>query len=54
MLTGDLWIGKVQLSAGDFHTAAPGSHHEMNRSETGCLILYVISKKDLAAQLAAV
>lgn len=54
MLSGDLWIGEVKLWAGDFHTAAPGSRHEVNRSDGGCVIIYVISKKDLAAQLAAV
>ncbi len=50
VLSGDLFIGEVKLSAGDFHTAAAGSHHAVNRSEDGCVILAIISKKDFAAQ----
>lgn len=53
ILSGDLSIGEVRLEAGDFHSAAPGSAHGINHSEQGCVILAIISKKDLAAQFAA-
>jgi anti-sigma factor ChrR (cupin superfamily) len=53
ILSGDLHIGETKLVAGDFHTAAPGSRHEVNHSETGCVILAVLTKRDLQAQFAA-
>jgi anti-sigma factor ChrR (cupin superfamily) len=53
ILSGDLSIGDVKLNAGDFHSAAPGSAHGVNSSEQGCVILAVLSKRDLLAQFAA-
>jgi anti-sigma factor ChrR (cupin superfamily) len=53
VLSGDLFIGEVKLVAGDFHSAAPGSRHEVNHSEQGCTILAVLTKKDLMRQFAA-
>lgn len=50
VLTGDLSFGDVKLLAGDFQTAAAGSRHDVNRSENGCTILAILSKKDLQAQ----
>jgi quercetin dioxygenase-like cupin family protein len=54
VLSGDLWIGDVKLVAGDFHIAAAGSQHGVNRSENGCEILHIISRRDFKAQLAGV
>lgn len=52
VLSGDLHIGDTVLHAGDFHHAAAGSEHGVNRSETGCMILAVLNKSDLEAQFA--
>jgi quercetin dioxygenase-like cupin family protein len=52
VLSGDLWIGDVNLLAGDFHIAAAGSQHDVNRSENGCEILHILSRRDFKAQLA--
>jgi quercetin dioxygenase-like cupin family protein len=50
VLSGDLHIGPQQLGPGDFHHAGPGTAHGVNYSETGCVILAVISTADLQAQ----
>lgn len=52
VLSGDLWIGNTRLQAGDFHHAEPGSEHDINRSETGCTILIVLTLEDLMLQMA--
>ncbi len=52
VLTGDLFIGDKRMDAGDFHHADAGTAHGVNRSETGCTILAVISTADLQAQMA--
>jgi anti-sigma factor ChrR (cupin superfamily) len=51
MLSGDLHIGSAVIHAGDFHHADAGSHHGVNWSEDGCVLLCVLSKEDLLAQL---
>lgn len=53
VLSGDLSIGDQRLEAGDFHEAAAGTFHDINRSEHGCTILAVISTEDLQAQMQA-
>lgn len=53
LLSGDLVIGDKQLKAGDFHEAAAGSEHGENYSETGCVLLAILSPKDLRLQLAS-
>lgn len=52
MVSGDLMVGDVHLKAGDFHRAAAGSVHGENYSETGCVIIAILSVDDLQAQLA--
>ncbi len=52
IVSGDLAIGDLRLKAGDFHQAAPGSDHEESYSETGCVIIAVLSLQDVKAQLA--
>lgn len=39
MIEGDLIIGGVVLTAGDFHVARAGRHHPVHRTRTGCLCL---------------
>jgi anti-sigma factor ChrR (cupin superfamily) len=51
MLSGDLHVGDTVIRAGDFHHAEAGSQHPVNWSETGCVLLCVLSKDDLLAQL---
>jgi anti-sigma factor ChrR (cupin superfamily) len=52
MLSGDLHIGEQQvIRAGDFHHADAGSRHDVNWSDEGCVLLAVLSKEDLLAQL---
>lgn len=55
VLSGDLVIedarGNVKLKAGDFHQAAAGSAHGVNYSETGCVILAILSQADLQRQM---
>lgn len=46
ILTGDLHIGERKLSAGDFHHADAGSHHEENYSVEGCTLLAVLTLND--------
>ena len=53
MLSGDLHIGDEVIHAGDFHHADAGSGHGVNWSQTGCVLLAVLSKEDLLAQFAA-
>jgi anti-sigma factor ChrR (cupin superfamily) len=52
MISGDLHLGGEVLHAGDFHHADAGSSHGVNWSENGCVLMAVLSKKDLLAQLA--
>jgi len=52
ILSGDLHIGEKRLGPGDFHHADAGTAHGVNYSETGCVILAVISTADLEAQMA--
>lgn len=51
MLSGDLHVGNHCLRAGDFHHADAGSEHGENWSEAGCVLIAVLSKEDLMAQL---
>ncbi len=51
MISGDLHIGEEVIRAGDFHHAAAGSTHGVNWSEGGCVLLAVLSKEDLMAQM---
>jgi quercetin dioxygenase-like cupin family protein len=53
VLSGDLHIGPTRLGAGDFHHADAGSQHDVNFSETGCVIMVVLTLKDLQAQFAS-
>jgi hypothetical protein len=46
-----LHVGEQLIRAGDFHHADAGSRHEVNWSETGCVLLAVISREDLLTQL---
>jgi anti-sigma factor ChrR (cupin superfamily) len=46
ILTGDLVIGDVKLSAGDFHHAEAGSQHEENYSVGGCTLISVLTTSD--------
>jgi anti-sigma factor ChrR (cupin superfamily) len=46
ILTGDLFIGDRKLSAGDFHHADKGSHHEENYSVEGCTLIAVLTLED--------
>jgi anti-sigma factor ChrR (cupin superfamily) len=52
MVSGDLHLGAEVLHAGDFHHADAGSTHGVNWSEHGCVLMAVLSKEDLLAQLA--
>ena len=52
MISGDLHLGEEVLHAGDFHHADAGSSHGVNWSEHGCVLMAVLSKEDLLAQLA--
>jgi anti-sigma factor ChrR (cupin superfamily) len=52
MISGDLHVGEEVIRAGDFHHADAGSRHGVNWSETGCVLICVLSKQDLLAQLA--
>lgn len=54
MLTGDLHVNDQVLRGGDFHHAGAGSTHGVNWSKDGCLLLAVLSKEDLLAQLVKV
>jgi anti-sigma factor ChrR (cupin superfamily) len=51
MLSGDLHVGDDLIRAGDFHHADAGSEHGVNWSEEGCVLLCVLSREDLLAQL---
>jgi len=51
MLSGDLHVGETVIRAGDFHHAEAGSQHGVNWSEGGCVLICVLSKEDLLAQL---
>jgi quercetin dioxygenase-like cupin family protein len=39
MISGDLIIGDIVLTAGDFHVAHAGKHHPTHRTRTGCLCI---------------
>jgi quercetin dioxygenase-like cupin family protein len=52
ILSGDLTIGGQRLDAGDFHHADAGTTHGVNFSETGCVILAVLTTADAQALLA--
>jgi anti-sigma factor ChrR (cupin superfamily) len=51
MLSGDLHVGDQVIRSGDFHHAEAGSRHPVNWSETGCVLICVLSKEDLLNQL---
>ena len=51
MLSGDLHVGEHLIQEGDFHHAEAGSQHGVNWSEKGCVLLAVLSREDLLAQL---
>ncbi len=51
VLSGDLWIGDREMTAGDFHSAAAGTRHDVNSSRQGCTILAVLTIEDLQAQM---
>jgi len=46
VLEGDLHVGEEVLYAGDYQRAAPGSHHPVQSTEKGCLLLLVSSLSD--------
>jgi anti-sigma factor ChrR (cupin superfamily) len=41
VLAGDLYVAGRHLHAGDYHRAAPGTAHEITRSDGGCLLLII-------------
>ena len=43
VVAGDLRIGDLQLSAGDFHASPAGSHHERATTQTGCQCLITMA-----------
>lgn len=53
VISGDLTIGTTRLGAGDFHHAEAGSDHGVNFSDSGCMVLVVLSIADLKAQYEA-
>jgi anti-sigma factor ChrR (cupin superfamily) len=53
VVSGDLTIQGTRLEAGDFHHAEAGSRHDVNYSETGCVVLVVLSLEDLQRQYTA-
>jgi quercetin dioxygenase-like cupin family protein len=53
VVSGDLTIQGTRLEAGDFHHAEAGSRHDINYSETGCVVIVVLSLEDLQRQYAA-
>lgn len=46
VLEGDLRVGNEVLRAGDYQRAAAGSHHPVQSTEGGCLLLLVSSLSD--------
>lgn len=38
MLEGEMWLGDLHLTAGDYHFAAKGSFHGILRTDTGALV----------------
>jgi anti-sigma factor ChrR (cupin superfamily) len=46
VLQGDLHVGEDILHAGDYQRAAPGSHHPIQSTKDGCLLLIVSSLTD--------
>ncbi len=38
VMEGDLWIGDLHMTAGDFHTVPPGYQHAEAYTETGALV----------------
>jgi anti-sigma factor ChrR (cupin superfamily) len=49
VVSGSARIGPVELFAGDFHHADPGSHHGSVISDEGCVLLLVVDKDDYMA-----
>ncbi len=41
VLSGDVWSGSLELTAGDFQVAAPGSTHNIISSRGGCRLLLI-------------
>jgi anti-sigma factor ChrR (cupin superfamily) len=46
VLEGDLRVGDTVLRSGDYQRAAPGSHHGIQRTEGGCLLMITSSLSD--------
>jgi anti-sigma factor ChrR (cupin superfamily) len=46
VLEGELRVGDEMLRAGDYQRAAPGSHHPVQSTDRGCLLLIVSSLSD--------
>ena len=46
VLEGDLWIGDVEMRAGDYQRAEPGSNHGIQSTRGGCLLLLTTSLDD--------
>ncbi|MCX6605344.1 MAG: cupin domain-containing protein [Acidobacteria bacterium] len=41
VLSGDVWSGSLELTAGDFQVAAPGSTHNVISTRGGCRLLMI-------------
>jgi len=54
LLSGDLRIGDRTLRAGDFHHSDPGTYHDDNVSEQGCMLLAVVSSEQVLQELGVV
>ena len=46
VLSGDLWVDDVHMHAGDYQRAESGSHHPVQRTDEGCVLLLVSSLSD--------
>lgn len=46
VVEGSVRLGSLYLSAGDFHHADAGSHHDEIVSESGCTLLLVVDRAD--------
>jgi hypothetical protein len=42
VIEGDLRYGDFVLRAGDYHVAAPGTHHPAGTTTAGCLLHVVV------------
>lgn len=47
LLSGELWIDKRKLSAGDYNRNAPGARDDRVWTETGCTCLLITSTRDI-------